>query len=401
MPVVSVHIPQIGEGLQEARLVAVLKQPGEHVKRDEPIYQMETDKAVMDVESPYEGTLTEWLAPVDTILPIGGPVAKMEVADGVAEVGAGGHGPAPRAQPTETAAASSAERGDARNANIPPRTRAYAKEKGIADSALATIPAATGKLMPSDIDAFLAGGAPAASAGPKTGESRGGSYKEADVPQKQRLLASRLVRGTQLVVPGTITVAASWVGIERLRSQVKAGGGDFQPSAFTMFAYAVVQALKDFPAFRSTLVSDETLRTYDHVALGIAVGLPGDELVLAVVDKADTLSWREFATKAREQIDLARSGQDQAHEGVTISLTNMQSFGLRDAVPVVVPPSVGTLFLGEVYNGLAQDTEEVKIQRYANLALTFDHRVLNGVGAAEFINAVKSKVETISSLLAV
>lgn len=396
MPVVSVNIPQIGEGLQEARLVAVLKQPGDSVKRDEPIYQMETDKAVMDVESPYEGTLIEWLAPVDTILPIGGSVAKMEVAEGVSEVGGGGHGAPTQeataaAAPTETAARS----GDARNANIPPRTRAYAKEKGISDDVLATIPSASGKLMPTDVDAFLAGGAPTA----KSGESRGGTYNEVAVPQKQRLLASRLVRGTQLVVPGTITVATNWEGIERLRVQVKSKGGDFQPSAFTMFAYGVVQALKDFPAFRSTLVNDETLRTYDHVSLGVAVSLPGDELVLAVVDHADTLSWVDFAKKLREQIELARSGQDQAHEGVTISLTNMQSFGLRDAVPVVVPPSVGTLFLGEVYNGLAQDTEEVKLRRYVNLALTFDHRVLNGVGAAEFINAVKSKVETIGSLI--
>src|SRR4051812_3210683 len=92
MPTVSVRIPQIGEGLQEARLVAVLKQPGDSIKRDEPIYQMETDKAVMDVESPYEGKLVGWSAEVDEILPIGGEVAKMEVADGVAEVGDGGHG---------------------------------------------------------------------------------------------------------------------------------------------------------------------------------------------------------------------------------------------------------------------------------------------------------------------
>ena len=78
MAIVSVTIPQIGEGLQEARLVAVLKQPGDFVKRDEPIYQMETDKAVMDVESPHEGTLLEWLAPDVKILPIGGENARMK-----------------------------------------------------------------------------------------------------------------------------------------------------------------------------------------------------------------------------------------------------------------------------------------------------------------------------------
>ena len=79
MPIVSVCIPQMGEGLQEARLVAVLKQPGDFVKRDEPLYQMETDKAVMDVESPFEGVLTEWLVATDTILPIGSEIAKMDV----------------------------------------------------------------------------------------------------------------------------------------------------------------------------------------------------------------------------------------------------------------------------------------------------------------------------------
>ncbi len=393
MPTVSVRIPQIGEGLQEARLVAVLKQPGDKVKRDEPIYQMETDKAVMDVESPYEGTLTEWLAPVDTILPIGGEVAKMEVADGVAEVG-GGHGTAPSSEAAAAPAASSAVSSTpARNLNVPPRTRAYAKEKGLSDADLATIPAAGSKLMPEDIDAYLGGG------NDKAGPRKGEGYSEAPVAQKQRLLASRLVRGSQLVVPGTISVAVNWGGVENLRSRVKASGSEFKPSAFTMFAYAVAMALRDFPIFRSNLQGDDTLRTYDHAALGVAVGLPGDELVLAVIDDADTLSWQDFANQMREKIELARTGQDQANEAVTLSLTNMQAFGLRDAVPVVVPPSVGTLFLGESYNGLDQTSSDLKIKRYVNIALTFDHRILNGVGAANFINRVKQNVESINEFV--
>jgi len=382
--IINVRIPMIGEGLQEARLVAVLKQPGEAVKRDEPIYQMETDKAVMDVESPYEGTLTEWLAAVDTVLPIGAAVARMKVAPGVQEVG-GDHHSAPA--PTVAAPVIAPTSGGPRRTDIPPRTRAYAKEKGLTEDQLTAVPASGSKLMPADIDAYLAG------AGSSPAPTVGAGYKEKAMSQAQRLLASRLQRGSQLVVPGTIMVATRWGAIESLRAQIKASGDAFQPSAFTMFAYAVARALKDFPSFRSTLIGDSTLRTYDHANLGIAVALPGDALVLAVVDRSDALTWREFADACKAQIDLARGGKDQANESVTISLTNMQAFGLRDAVPVVVPPSVATLFLGEPYNGLAQDTPELKLEKYVNLALTFDHRLINGVGASEFINAVKKNVE--------
>jgi pyruvate dehydrogenase E2 component (dihydrolipoamide acetyltransferase) len=185
-----------------------------------------------------------------------------------------------------------------------------------------------------------------------------------------------------------------------MRQRQKSAGGDFQPSAFTMFAFAVVKALAEHPGFRSGLRGDDVIRTYDHVNLGIAVALPDDELVLAVVDEADTLRWDEFAQKARAQIDLARGGKDQAHEAVTLSLTNMQHAKLRDAVPVLVAPSVGVLFLGEVYNGLDNEVvDEVKLRRLVNLTLTFDHRLINGVGAADFINTVKHHVETISSLV--
>lgn len=384
MATVSVRIPQIGEGLQEARLVAVLKQPGDRVRRDEPIYQMETDKAVMDVESPYDGILVEWLGQPDDVLAIGAEVARMEVVGEVAETPT--HTPASDVIKESPAAAEATSKGaDVRG--IPPRTRAYAKEKGLTDEQLATVPSTGAKLMPSDIDAFLA--ASVGAAGDK-------GYSEQPLGARQRLLASRLVRGSQLVVPGTMTVVASWASIENARARHRSGD-HFRPSAFTMFAYAVAQVLKEFPIFRSTLVGDDLLRTYDHVNLGIAVSLPGDELVLAVIEAADTLEWPTFAERMRAQIELARTGKDQASESVTISLTNMQAAGLRQAVPVVVPPAVATLFLGEVFKDIDPHVEEVKIRRVVNLTMTFDHRVMNGVGAAEFLNAVKHKVETIGA----
>ncbi|HAY13267.1 MAG TPA: hypothetical protein DCY02_02215, partial [Armatimonadetes bacterium] len=82
---IHLRIPMIGEGLQEARLVKKLKQPGDTIRRDEAIYQMETDKAVMDVESPHAGTLVRWLAEEDQVLPIGAEVLVMTTDEVVSD----------------------------------------------------------------------------------------------------------------------------------------------------------------------------------------------------------------------------------------------------------------------------------------------------------------------------
>ncbi|MGE0001496.1 MAG: 2-oxo acid dehydrogenase subunit E2 [Fimbriimonadaceae bacterium] len=388
---VSLKVPQLGEGLQEARIVALLKKPGDTVKRDEPIYQMETDKAVMDVESPHDGTLVSWSVEQDEVVAIGAEVAVM----------AGVIGAAPHAAPSPSAAAKAAPAapraitggGASRRTDVPPRTRAYAKEQGMTNEQIEDIPASGAKLMPADVDAFLRGGPPAASA------RRGENYVEHPVGTKQRVLASRLVRGSQLVVPGMMSVSCDWGPIERLRAEIKAGGGEFQPSTFTMFAYCLARAAADHPIVRSTLVGESTLRTYDHLQLGIAVSLPGDELVVAVVRDASKLSWREFADQTREKINLARGGKDQADESVTLSVTNMQAFGIRDAMAVVVPPGVATIFLGEAHWALGSDPGDPAPRRSANVGITIDHRVINGVGGAEFLLAVRNLVEAAPEVL--
>jgi pyruvate dehydrogenase E2 component (dihydrolipoamide acetyltransferase) len=379
MATISIKIPQLGEGLQEARIVSFLKQPGEQVSRDEPIYQMETDKAVLDVESPYAGVITSWLADVDAVLPIGADVALMQI-EGEAPVEA--TTPEPPKKESETAPAAPS----IRNAQIPPRTRAYAKEKGITEDRLGMIPMAGSKMMPTDVDAFL-----------RQGESKG--YDEKPVTGKQRILISRLQRGHHLVVHGGMTVVANWDPIAEVRAKQKATGSSFQPSTFTMFAYAVARAVRKHPLFRSQLIGESVIRTHDRLSLGIAVALPGDDLVIAVIKDADQLEWVEFASVARERIELARKGVDQADDTVTLSLTNLQSFGIRDGSPVVVPPAMGTLFLGEPHFGLSEIAGIPQFQTQVNLSLAFDHRLSNGAGAAQFLSEVKRNVENIGGLL--
>jgi pyruvate dehydrogenase E2 component (dihydrolipoamide acetyltransferase) len=391
----------MGEGLQEARLVGFLKKAGDKVKRDDPLYQMETDKAVMDVESPYDGTLIEWTADEGEVLPIGVEIAKMEVAEGVKEMAAG-HGPAPSAptvapEPRPEPEPMSAENRPARNAQIPPRTRRFLKENGLLDQAH-LIPARGGKMTVADVEAFLKGGTvPAITtvepAFPPVTLKSTTEFDEIALSQRQKTLSYRLARGAQLCVPGTIMVETKWGAIEAAREEVKTAGGSFQPSAFTMMAWCVVQAMAANPKFRSIMPAEGTLRTYKGANVGIAVALPGDELVTAMVPNADSLSFREFAEASRSQIELARDGRDQATEATTLSITNMSAFGLRNAVPVVVSPSVATLFLGEAYWSPIPKMGGFDFERLAMLSLTFDHRVINGVGAANFINDVKGRIE--------
>lgn len=389
---ISLKIPQIGEGLQEARLVDVLKKPGEKIRRDEPIYQMETDKAVMDVESPVDGILIKWLAEPDTVLAIGTDVALIQT-EGSINLVAQPVNHSATVTPGEPIVSRLSSAG--RRMDVPPRTRAYAKSKGLTDQQIELIPAKGSKLMSDDIDAYLVN--PVAPATPSTTVGKG--YSEQPMGQKQRVLMSRLKRGNQLVVPGTMTVAMDWEPIESLRADFKKAGGDFQPSTFTMFAYAAALATKKHSTFRSTIIGDGTIREYHNIHLGIAVALPGDELVLAVIDGADDMDWKTFSEVCREKIDLARSGKDQANESVTLSLTNMQAFGIRDAVAVVVPPGVATVFLGEPYNGIDQQSQTLQLRRFANLGITFDHRLANGVGAAHFQNEIRANVENIRDII--
>jgi len=165
---------------------------------------------------------------------------------------------------------------------------------------------------------------------------------------------------------------------------------DVKPTEFQTFAYCVAQTVGNFPKFRSNLVSDDTAREYAHVNLGIAVARPNDDLVTAVVTSADALGYLDFVAAAQERIKAARDGDDQAGADTHLLLTYMGSFGVVDAIPVLVSPAIAVLFIGSTY--------EQGGRNVAYLVMTFDHRLINGVEAARFLQAVVAKVEKVEEL---
>ncbi len=391
MPIISVRIPQLGEGLQEALLVEFLKQPGDEIKRDDPIYVMETDKATTDVESPYSGKLVEWTVETGTVLEIGAEIGKMEVAEGVKEMPAG-HGPAEdHAEPEPVATASSA--GSAAkpavrsgSVQIPPKTRKYLKEKGLLEVA-DQIPATGSKLMPADVDNYLASQGGVASVDSD-------SYEESVLPQEQITLNYRLTRGTQVCVPVTIMNEVNWTGLDAAREASRDSGG---PTAFGMSLWCVVQALKKHDRFRSSISADgRKLKTFKDVNLGVAVSLPGDILLTAVVPAADKLSQKEFFETLGAQIEKARDGQDQVDESTTITISNIGKAGMKIGIPAIVAPAMATLAVGQTYWQPEPKDGGFDFVKTATLTLSFDHRVANGVGAANFLSDVKAEIEGFS-----
>ncbi|MEM8677984.1 MAG: 2-oxo acid dehydrogenase subunit E2 [Planctomycetota bacterium] len=392
MPTVAVRIPQMGEGLQEARLVEFIKQPGESVKRDEPIYVMETDKAVTEVESPYEGTLVEWSVEADSILPIGTEVGRMEVAEGVKET-AVDHGPTGSPQPVAAgAAASSAPSSVARRSAvpIPPRTRKYLREKGLMDVA-DQIPAAGAKLMPEDVDNFLA---EKAIGGTPTGGDASSAFEETQLPKTQQTLNFRMRQGMQQCIPAVVSLEFDWSAIHASRQGTRETTGE---SAFGMFCWCVVQAMKEHAAFRSALGSDgKTLRTYRHINLGIAVAVPGDLLKTAVVRAADTLDSPTFHEQLATQIEKVRGGEDQIDATTTVTISNIGSAGVQWGIPVIVTPAVATVALGEVRDRAVSGPNGVEFKKMATMTMTFDHRLMNGVAAANFMTDIRTRAEAFS-----
>ncbi len=390
MPIISINIPQLGEGLQEARLIEFLKQPGDRVERDECIFSMETDKAISEIEATHSGVIVEWLVDPDTVVEIGAEVGKLEVAEGTPIPAASGHSapsghaPAPKAPaaPSPAAATPSKPPRPRGNVLIPPRTRKYLKEKGLLDVA-DQIPAAGKKLTNEDIDQYLAsnsgGSAPAA--------STNAAYEESPVPSAQQTLIYRIARGTQVVLPATLETEVDWANIAAAREANRDAGG---PTAFAMFLHCVVQAINKHPMLRSSMSPDsKTLRTYKHVNLGVAVSLEGDELKTAVVPEAESKSPEDFYSTLAERIAHCRAGNDQIDASTTVTVSNIGIAGMRSGIPLVVTPAVATMALGEIRDQPVPTADGFTFRKVATLTMSFDHRLLNGVGAADFLNTVR------------
>jgi 2-oxoisovalerate dehydrogenase E1 component len=209
---------------------------------------------------------------------------------------------------------------------------------------------------------------------------------------REPALSPTITRKLSRVIPANLQIDARWEAISKAREVAKKANGKSAPSPSVMMAWAVVRAMEKHPAFRRLMLEDDQIIENNDFDLGMAVALENDRLATAVIVEANKKSWPEFVELYNETVAATREGRVDAMNA-SVVITSLGGFGVKVGAPIVVPPSVGTVFVGTAHpemipNGKKNETAEV-----ITLSLTFDHRVVNGAGAAAFLHEIKEQIE--------
>ena len=205
-------------------------------------------------------------------------------------------------------------------------------------------------------------------------------------------LAPTITRKLLHVIPANLQIDTRWDAIRNARDAAKTKNGKHAPSPSVMIAWAVARAMEKHPPFRRLILEDDRIVENENFDLGIAVTLEGDRLATAVIVDANKKNWPEFVKTYNETVDATRGGRVDAMNA-PIVITSLGAFGVKAGAPIVVPPSVGTLFVGTAHRELIPNGKKNESAEVITLSLTFDHRVVNGAGAASFANEIKKQIE--------
>jgi len=330
----SITVPIMGEGIRNAKIVSLLKKPGDPVALDDPLCEVETDKAVYPIESSFAGVMGGW---------------KTRVGDTV-EIG----------QELGTVLTGAPSREDQM------RTAANASPDGKEKTVEAAMPAAE----PND---------------------RGRHARRYSI---EPALSPTITRKLSRVIPANLQIDARWDAIRKARDIAKKKNGKTAPSPSVMIAWSVVRAMEKHAPFRRLILEDDRIIENDDFDLGVAVALEDDRLATAVIVDANKKNWPAFVKIYNATVDATRGGRVDAMNAPVV-ITSLGAFGVRTGAPIVVPPSVGTLFIGSAHREMITDGKKKnETAQVVTLSLTFDHRVVNGAGAANFVHEIKELIET-------
>ncbi len=404
----SVVMPQMGYDMQEGTLVRWLKQEGEEISRGEAIAEIETDKAVIEMEAYATGVVLKTVVSEGSTVPVGDTIAFIgspgepvpDVAPEAAPEAEATPEPEPAAEAAEPAAAPAAS-GAVRAS---PVARRLAQEKGI-DLAAVTGTGPNGRITKEDVEAHesaaAAAPAPAAEApAPVQQAARGQQGELVPLTRMRQAIARRTAQSKREVPHFYVSAGVDMTAAMSLRSQVnEALAGEARVSVNDLIVKACALTLAKFPAFNASFEGNN-LRMNPAINVSIAVAVEYGLLVVSLGDCRGR-SLVDISRAARGAVERAQSGvlREDDYTGGTFSISNMGMFDVDSFSAIIYPPQSAVIAVGTVRQQPVVRDGEIKIAQMMQATLSTDHRVADGAQAAEFLVEVKRILENPFTLL--
>jgi 2-oxoisovalerate dehydrogenase E1 component len=212
---------------------------------------------------------------------------------------------------------------------------------------------------------------------------------EADGTPVAPALSPSITKRLSGVVSVNVQLDAPWKAIRAARNAAKKANLPYSPSL--MVAWCTVRTMEKHPAFRRLVMRDGAVVERALFDLGVAVALDGDRLATAAIRDSNKLDWPAFAAAYAKAVGDTRAGKLEDVQ-TPLNITSLGSFGIEVATPIVVPPSMGTLFAGKAHERMVNDNDSIYPVEVITLSLTFDHKVVNGAGAAAFLHDLRQEI---------
>ena len=436
MPTADVLMPQMGESITEGTITRWLKKEGERIGKDEPLFEISTDKVDAEIPAPVSGTLAKILVNEGQTVGVHAVVAQIEAAQIEAPFGerapATAPPKAPAAAPPKPPAAPAAapktaqpaapsapsapgpedeEEGEGGKLRSSPLVRRLAKEYGV-DLAVVEGTGPGGRITKEDLLAYVerlksapagskparpAAPSPAAAPAPAPAKGEPGTRVEV-VPMSpmRKKIAERMVLSRHTAAHVTTVFQVDLTRViavyhrEKARFEQQEG---LKLSYTPFFIRAVIDGLKRFPILNSSISGEDILYKKD-VHIGIAVALEWG-LIVPVIAHADEKSFLGLARAVSDLAERARQKKLSVTEveGGTFTITNPGVYGALFATPIINPPQVGIVGVGGVHKQAVVIDDAIAIRSIVHLSLSYDHRLVDGAIADQFLASVKNYLE--------
>ncbi|AKM09620.1 2-oxoglutarate dehydrogenase complex dihydrolipoyllysine-residue succinyltransferase [Croceicoccus naphthovorans] len=401
----EVKVPVLGESITEATIGEWLKKPGEAVKQDEPICSLETDKVAIDVNAPVSGVMGETMVGEGETVTVGAVIAT--ITDGA---GAGDKQVAPRENATASVPSQSEpEASDDDAVVLSPAVRRAVLEHGI-DPSKVKGTGKDGRLTKEDVLAAAeakksgSAAAPAAAPAPAASEPAGSgrNVERVKMTRLRQTIAKRLKSAQDTAALLTTFNDVDMSAVMEAREKYKdlfAKKHDVRLGFMGFFAKAACLALKDVPSVNAQIEGDEILY-HDFVDISVAVSAPNG-LVVPVLRDADKKSFAQIEGGIADFGKRAKEGTLTMEDmkGGTFTISNGGVFGSLMSTPIINPPQSAVLGLHRIEDRPVAIDGKVEIRPMMYIALSYDHRIIDGREAVTALKIIKEAIEDPTRLL--